>query len=161
MSTKIVAPRVLSLRFHASKSNVVLCTCVAVTGMPVRVYQRKLLQGLLWILDNGCIYTYLYTFFYKYLRSIQKHPDPIQTDVHAHKCLHYAVIEPATSCVIYIETLRSNTPRHVHAHKCLHCAGIIEPAASCVVDEYFNHYAKSANIACGHVRVVDSPHKPS
>jgi hypothetical protein len=34
--------------------------------------------------------------------------------------------------------------RHVHAHKCLHCAGF-EPATFCVVGEYSDHYAKSAD----------------
>jgi hypothetical protein len=45
--------------------------------------------------------------------------------------------------ILYIETPRPNTNRYFHAHKCLHCAGI-EPAASCVVCEYSDHYAKSA-----------------
>jgi hypothetical protein len=44
---------------------------------------------------------------------------------------------------LYIETPRLTTNRHVHAHKYLHFVGI-EPATSCVVGEYSDHYAKSA-----------------
>jgi hypothetical protein len=45
--------------------------------------------------------------------------------------------------ILYMETPRPNTNRHIHAHKCLHCAGI-EPATSCVIGEYSDHYATSA-----------------
>jgi hypothetical protein len=56
-----------------------------------------------------------------------------------HTYMHFFV----NRYILYIETSRPNTSRHVQAHKCLHCAGI-EPATSCVVGEYSNHYAKSA-----------------
>jgi hypothetical protein len=57
--------------------------------------------------------------------------------------LIYTYIHFFCKYILYIETPRSNTNRHVHANKCLHCAGI-EPATSCVVDEYSHHYATSA-----------------
>jgi hypothetical protein len=38
---------------------------------------------------------------------------------------------------------QTNSNRHVHAHICLHYA-VIEPATSCVVDEYSHGCAKSA-----------------
>jgi hypothetical protein len=53
---------------------------------------------VLWILDNGFIYTYILLSVNTYKLYI-KTPRP-NTNRHAQKCLHCAGIEPATSCVV-------------------------------------------------------------
>jgi hypothetical protein len=53
---------------------------------------------VLWILDDGLIYTYL-LFFCKYIHILETPRSNTNRHVHAHKCLHCAGIEPATSCV--------------------------------------------------------------
>jgi hypothetical protein len=57
---------------------------------------------VLWILDNGLIYSYTYINFFvnTYLLHIETPRLNTNRHVHAHKCLHWAVIEPATSCVV-------------------------------------------------------------
>jgi hypothetical protein len=77
-------------------------------------------------------------------------------NVHVHKCLHCAGIEPATSCVVgeyshhYASRPSFETwlcslkqPIFAYADKGLDCPEI-EPATSSLVDEYSHHYAKSA-----------------